>query len=851
MTTKKERPLTRGAQVEPATENLNTCLLWIQEKLAASGIPPHIAQQAGISFVKAEEVAVLLGRDFRKNPTPEALRIPYKTLDGEAVLDDGTPYFRLRFRGEGLEDSDGKHRRYVQPTGSNPHIYIPPDLSESLKRFPVLIVTEGELKALSATAHGIPTVGLGGIQSWCDPEIRQADKTLASINENPLHSLARTSPIHPELMTVIGAAKGAGVIMILVLGDSDGRVEYDKAGAVVSGNPAVESAVRKLARAIQWQGGDVEVFKGFCPLPENPESPEEKQGLDDWLVAEGAIRVKEEILKLCRKGNRALSFQEKAHLDLARWYRQKFQADGTPGLVRWREDFYQWTGRRWKIVEDKALGADLHQWLDNVPIFDKKEGMVPPTRSLLENVWATLERLCHLPVSLDAPFRMGDPPKPVGSGKFLVLSNGVLNIETRKLYPPSIELFTPNTLPFNYDPEAACPAWERFLETLWTADPEAPRLLKQWTGYILTGSTHLQKILFVIGPKRAGKGTILHVLSELVGAENTASLSLGKLGSNFGLASLLGKSLAFFPDARLTGSTEQGPIVETLLSISGEDALPVDRKYRDIVTARIPARLILVSNELPRLQDSSGALASRFLILRLKRSFFGEEDHGLRNRLLDELSGILNWGLAGTADLKTSGKFIEPTSGKELAEDMHRLASPVSAFVSDCCLVGSNFRVRKTDLFEAWKRWTEENGHHAGSVEMFSRNLQAAIPVQTYRPKERDLSGRPNFWTGIGLSVADRYSEPSGQPGQPSGQASPFSQSGVGQGGSTMSSVFQEKTFRGNYGEVSHECIERTNGNQVDMVDPLGPEPFSAKKSLDNPMPEPLSDDSIPVEEEL
>ena len=169
---KKERPLTSGAQVETTIDNLSTCPLWIQEKLSASEIPPHIAQQAGISFVKAEEVAAFLGRDFRKNPTPEAFRIPYQTLDGDAVLDDGKPYFRLRFRGEGLEGSDGKHRRYVQPTGSSPHIYIPPGLSESLKRFPVLIVTEGELKALSATAHGIPTVGLGGIQSWCDPEIR-------------------------------------------------------------------------------------------------------------------------------------------------------------------------------------------------------------------------------------------------------------------------------------------------------------------------------------------------------------------------------------------------------------------------------------------------------------------------------------------------------------------------------------------------------------------------------------------------------------------------------------------------------------------------------------------------------
>ena len=141
-------------------------------------------------------------------------------------------------------------------------------------------------------------------------------------------------------------------------------------------------------------------------------------------------------------------------------------------------------------------------------------------------------------------------------------------------------------------------------------DSEAVELLQEWTGYLISGNTSHQKILFMVGPKRAGKGTVLKVLTGLLGRENVESLALGKIGSDFGLAALLGKTAGFFPDARLTGGSDQGPIVETLLSISGEDALPVNRKHRDVITARIPARLVLCSNEIPRLQDASGALAS-------------------------------------------------------------------------------------------------------------------------------------------------------------------------------------------------------------------------------------------------
>ena len=52
-------------------------------------------------------------------------------------------------------------------------------------------------------------------------------------------------------------------------------------------------------------------------------------------------------------------------------------------------------------------------------------------------------------------------------------------------------------------------------------------------------------------------------------------------------------------------------VVERLLSISGEDTLTVDRKYREPWTGQLPTRIVILSNELPRLTDSSGALASR------------------------------------------------------------------------------------------------------------------------------------------------------------------------------------------------------------------------------------------------
>ena len=88
---------------------------------------------------------------------------------------------------------------------------------------------------------------------------------------------------------------------------------------------------------------------------------------------------------------------------------------------------------------------------------------------------------------------------------------------------------------------------------------------------------------------------------------------------------LVGKLVAIVTDARLSGHTDPAQVVENLLSISGEDARTVDRKHLTSLTLRLYTRFVLISNEVPRLRDASGALANRMIFLRLTHSFLGSE----------------------------------------------------------------------------------------------------------------------------------------------------------------------------------------------------------------------------------
>ncbi len=66
---------------------------------------------------------------------------------------------------------------------------------------------------------------------------------------------------------------------------------------------------------------------------------------------------------------------------------------------------------------------------------------------------------------------------------------------------------------------------------------------------------------------------------------------------------------------------------------------------------------VVLTNELPRLTDSSGALASRFIVLVLSKSFYGKENPRLTHELLLDAPAIFNWALEGLDRMNARGYF--------------------------------------------------------------------------------------------------------------------------------------------------------------------------------------------------
>jgi hypothetical protein len=101
--------------------------------------------------------------------------IYYYDLQGRQVMyrqEKGNrmkPLVRIRWQNPDLHlDKEGKPIKYESPYGSGSHVYIPERLRQTYRAgtpIDVLFLQEGEKKAEKATKHGLPSLGIMGIQN--------------------------------------------------------------------------------------------------------------------------------------------------------------------------------------------------------------------------------------------------------------------------------------------------------------------------------------------------------------------------------------------------------------------------------------------------------------------------------------------------------------------------------------------------------------------------------------------------------------------------------------------------------------------------------------------------------------
>lgn len=401
--------------------------------------------------------------------------------------------------------------------------------------------------------------------------------------------------------------------------------------------------------------------------------------------------------------------ETKSQAVMARAYLAKHALD----TMYTRSQWYRWNGKVWGTIHESLISRELKGYLHTGYTFS----VLRQVRSLIE---------------IDA----FQPPDTMDSNDEMInLNNGIYHLGKNVLYPHHPDHHITTILPFDYDPKAKCPTWQRYLRSTFVLengepDCEMAALVQEAIGYSLTTSTKHQIMFWCYGDGNNGKGTLFYVIKELLGS-GRMELNVNSFYHNhYQLALLAGKRVA------------------TSAEVNGADKLAEDATIKALVAADpITVRMIMEKpfemqptvklwwsmNKLPPIDETSEGVWRRIRIIPFTKKFTGSEIIlDLKDRLKAELPGIFNWAIEGLKRVIANNAICIPTRAAEVKAEYKHESNVVEVFVDEMCTRDPHESTPRPALYAEFRKWSIENGYKLRSSAVMGQELKR-LGIHTHK----------------------------------------------------------------------------------------------------------------------
>ncbi len=345
--------------------------------------------------------------------------------------------------------------------------------------------------------------------------------------------------------------------------------------------------------------------------------------------------------------------------------------------------------------------------------------------------------------------------------------NGIVNVYTLERRDHSPVHLSSVQLPIRFDPEALCPAWDRYVVPSFPDD--APDLPFEIAASIIAPYRAIQKAVLLSGEGDNGKSTYLAALTRLVGSANVTGLSLQRLESNqFAAARLVGKLANICPDLPSSHLND----TSIFKALTGDEAqITAEYKHKDSFEFEPFVKLIFSANHPPRSADASHAFFRRWLVAPFERTF-SEEEKIPREELdtmlstPEELSGVLNRALAVIGRVRARG-FTESKKMKEAWQEFRETTDPVSVWLTRYTTEHADAYVPRSKLLELYNHHCEDQGRGGMTHKAFTQALKRHKP--NLEDRQVTIGGK-RVWCWIGLGLKEQDPDPPPPQGAQSAQ---------------------------------------------------------------------------------
>jgi len=382
----------------------------------------------------------------------------------------------------------------------------------------------------------------------------------------------------------------------------------------------------------------------------------------------------------------------------------------------------------WFPCDGDVLKSRLWRWLE-----DRCQAKGGASERLVNGTYAAL-------CVLDGFWRPDSDFDP--DADFMVFKNGVVRLSTGEVFDHDPKFLATFGKPFDFKPDAGCPSWEEFVGRVfapedanpwggpfvddWEPDAQLVATTQEWFGYCLSPDRCAQKAFVYWGTGQTGKGALVKVLTELIGAKFTTSLDLSRLDEEYIIGGTIGKRLAIsteFPVGRMIADAQFKALV-------GGDMMQGRLPYGRPVDFVPTVALTVTCNKMPATSDTSSGYYRRLEIVPTYHRIPDEQVvRDFDRTFAAEMPGIFNWAWRGYLRLKQNGYAFTASDASKRELAAYRIESDsVAEWASQCLLEDTNARERVDNLFESYTRYCRENGRPPVCSSQMSKRLREVFP---------------------------------------------------------------------------------------------------------------------------
>lgn len=331
-------------------------------------------------------------------------------------------------------------------------------------------------------------------------------------------------------------------------------------------------------------------------------------------------------------------------------------------------------------------------------------------RNLKEVLRRVSNQLLDKPIEFDA-----DP-------YLLCVKNGVIDLRTGEIRPYSPNDYITDKIDVLYDPEAKCPEFMAFLESI-TPDITDRLMLIDWLA-----ATAIREpfpyVLFLLGLGRNGKGVYERLLKKFFGLHAFRDMPLTSIEKSDFAASEFYKKRGWI--ASETGKRKNTIGTDFLKLTSGNGVIDANVKGKKRIQYEPYFQTVVDTNTMPEIDDSSIGWQERFCKANLPYVFVAEPDanNPLEKKrdphLIDklttagELSGILNLVIFRAKKIAKT-KAITRRPSAEMFREYADQSVSVSTFLELFCDCAENmeFWAPAGNIYDSYREWC---GYKVGEV---------------------------------------------------------------------------------------------------------------------------------------